>query len=57
MSDLREDGTFLTEARIKLLVGDERVMDVAEGNGPVNALDAALRKALGPVTPSWPGFT
>jgi 2-isopropylmalate synthase len=51
MSDLREDGTFLTEARIKLFVGDERVMDVAEGNGPVNALDAALRKALGPRHP------
>ena len=47
VTDLREDGTFLTEARIKLFVGDERIMDVAEGNGPVNALDAALRKALG----------
>ena len=47
VTDLREDGTFLTEARIKLFVGDERIMEVAEGNGPVNALDAALRKALG----------
>jgi 2-isopropylmalate synthase len=51
VTDLREDGTFLTEARIKLFVGDERIMDVAEGNGPVNALDAALRKALGPHHP------
>ncbi len=47
VTDLREDGSFLTEARIKLFVGDERIMEVAEGNGPVNALDAALRKALG----------
>jgi 2-isopropylmalate synthase len=47
VTDLRPDGSFLTEARIKLCVGDERIMEVAEGNGPVNALDAALRKALG----------
>ncbi len=46
VTDMREDGSFLTEARIKLHVGDERIMEVAEGNGPVNALDAALRKAL-----------
>ncbi len=58
VTDLREDGTFLTEARIKLFVGDERIMEVAEGNGPVNALDAALRKALGPPSPrSWPAST
>jgi len=47
VTELRSDGTFSTEATIKLWVGDERVMEVAEGNGPVNALDAALRKALG----------
>jgi 2-isopropylmalate synthase len=52
VTDLREDGSFLTEARIKLFVGDERIMEVAEGNGPVNALDAALRKALGPRHPA-----
>jgi len=51
VTDLREDGGVLTEARIKLFVGDQRIMEVAEGNGPVNALDAALRKALGPVHP------
>lgn len=47
VTDQREDGTFLTEATLKLFIGDERIMEVAEGNGPVNALDAALRKALG----------
>jgi len=51
VTDLREDGGVLTEARVKLFVGDQRIMEVAEGNGPVNALDAALRKALGPVHP------
>jgi 2-isopropylmalate synthase len=36
----------VTEATVKLRVGDEIVHEVAEGDGPVNALDAALRKAL-----------
>jgi len=37
---------MVSEATIKLSVGDEEMMTVAEGNGPVNALDTALRKAL-----------
>jgi 2-isopropylmalate synthase len=36
-----------TEATIKVHVGGERVIATAEGNGPVNALDTALRTALG----------
>jgi 2-isopropylmalate synthase len=36
----------LSEATVKLQVGGTRTMAVAEGNGPVNALDAALRKVL-----------
>ena len=39
-------GGITTEATIKVHVGGERVVAVAEGNGPVNALDQALRKAL-----------
>ena len=39
-------GRTTTEATVKLLVGDEVRHEVAEGDGPVNALDAALRKAL-----------
>ena len=35
-----------TEATVKLAVGDAHRHEVAEGDGPVNALDAALRKAL-----------
>lgn len=36
----------ITEATLKLRVGGEEVLTVAEGDGPVNALDSALRKAL-----------
>lgn len=39
--------TTVTEAVVKVLVAGERLMSVAEGNGPVNALDQALRKDLG----------
>ena len=41
----------LSEATVKLDVAGRRAMEVGEGNGPVNALDAALRKALIPVYP------
>jgi 2-isopropylmalate synthase len=36
----------LCQATIKISVGDEEELTAAEGNGPVNALDHALRKAL-----------
>ena len=51
ITELREDGTFVTEATVKVVVGDKRVIATAEGNGPVNALDAAMRQAMGPVYP------
>jgi len=38
----------MAEAIVKVRIGKEHFMSVAEGNGPVNALDAALRKDLGP---------
>lgn len=40
------NGESVTEATVKLRVQDHVVHTVAEGNGPVNALDNALRKAL-----------
>jgi 2-isopropylmalate synthase len=43
----RADGEFVTEATVKVHLDDERVIRTAEGNGPVNALDAALRDAIG----------
>ena len=43
-----EDGESIidTEASVKVWVGDERFAAIGEGNGPVNALDAALRQVL-----------
>ena len=46
-----EDGNVRTEATVKLSVGNNVRHEVAEGDGPVNALDAALRKALGSIFP------
>lgn len=36
----------VSEATVRILIKGDDVMTVADGNGPVNALDAALRKAL-----------
>ena len=46
-------GNLITtsEATVKLDIGGEEHMTVAEGNGPVNALDAALRKVLTGIYP------
>lgn len=41
-----------TEATVKIWVGDERRTAVGEGNGPVNALDSALRSALNGLYPA-----
>jgi 2-isopropylmalate synthase len=46
-TEKREGGRVETEATIKVLVDGERFVEVAEGNGPVNALDKALRSAIG----------
>jgi 2-isopropylmalate synthase len=45
-TEKRADGKVETEATIKLHVDGERYVRVAEGNGPVNALDRALRSAI-----------
>ncbi len=44
--------TVMTEATVKVLRAGERVIATAEGNGPVNALDNALRKALNGTFPA-----
>ncbi len=51
ITDERE-GELTTEATIKVHVGEERIVTTAEGNGPVNALDAALRLAIGSKYPA-----
>ena len=45
------DGKVETEATIKIWVDGERYVRTAEGNGPVNALDKALRAAIGETYP------
>ena len=45
-TEKRADGRVETEATIKVEVDGERFVRVAEGNGPVNALDKALRAAI-----------
>ncbi len=42
----RDKRGVFSEATVKVRVGDELMITAAEGNGPVNALDYALRKAL-----------
>jgi 2-isopropylmalate synthase len=50
------DGAVSTEATIKLYCGGERVIATAEGNGPVHALDRALRQAIGRAHPALSGI-
>jgi 2-isopropylmalate synthase len=44
--------SLTTEATVKVHVGEDRIVATAEGNGPVNALDAALRQAIEPRFPA-----
>jgi len=46
ITERRADGASVSEATVKLHVKGERVITTAEGNGPVNALDRALRSAV-----------
>ena len=52
LMEKREGSEVLTEATIKLHCKGQRILATAEGNGPVNALDKALRKAIGKVYPA-----
>jgi 2-isopropylmalate synthase len=47
----RDELVTLSEATIKARINDQQFMTVGEGNGPVNALDAALREVLLPIYP------
>ena len=47
----RNELVTISEATIKAVVGGNELMTVAEGNGPVNALDRALREVLIPLYP------
>jgi 2-isopropylmalate synthase len=43
----QRNGEMLSEAVVKVKIGDDIFINAGEGNGPVNALDVALRKDLG----------
>jgi 2-isopropylmalate synthase len=47
----RQGRGIFAEAMVKVRVDDEILHTASEGNGPVNALDSALRKALLPIYP------
>jgi len=51
-TEKRATGDLVTEATVKLKVGEKVEHVVGEGDGPVNALDAALRKSLEVFYPS-----
>ena len=46
ITDELPNGSFTTEATVKVHVGGTRAVETREGNGPVNAIDAALRAAI-----------
>ncbi|NNF69209.1 MAG: citramalate synthase, partial [Acidimicrobiia bacterium] len=46
----------IAEATVKIHIGDDRVVATSEGQGPVSALDRALRQALAPAYPAISGF-
>lgn len=50
------DGTHGSEAIVKIHAGGQRIVSVGEGNGPVNALDNALRGALAQIYPEVAGL-
>ena len=52
VTEKRADGQVETEATIKIWVEGRRYIRTAEGNGPVNALDRALREAIGELHPA-----
>jgi len=47
----RADGAVETEATIKIWIAEEQYIRTAMGNGPVHALDKALREAIGEIHP------
>ena len=51
------DGSVDSEATVKVHANGERVISTSEGNGPVNALDNALRAALGQIYPELAELT
>ena len=56
ITDSRPGGVAVSEATSKLHAGGARIIATGEGNGPVNALDHALREAIGQAYPEVAKF-
>ena len=56
ITETTPDGEAVSEATVKLRSEDVRYVVTGEGNGPVNALDAALRTAIGQAFPEVAKF-
>ncbi|MGZ4504063.1 MAG: citramalate synthase [Nocardioidaceae bacterium] len=56
ITDSRPGAEAVSEATIKLLAGGARIITTGEGNGPVNAMDHALREAIGQAYPEVAKF-
>ena len=56
ITETRTDGEAVSEATVKLRAEGVRYVVIGEGNGPVNALDAALREAIGQAFPEVAKF-
>ena len=56
ITETRTDGEAISEATVKLRAEGVRYVVTGEGNGPVNALDAALREAIGQAFPEVAKF-
>jgi len=52
INEKNKQGQVMSQATIKISVGKEEEINAAEGNGPVNAIDNALRKALSKFYPA-----
>jgi len=56
ITDSKPGAEAVSEATIKLRAGESRIITTGEGNGPVNALDHALREAIGQAYPEVAKF-
>ena len=56
ITDARAEDEALSEATVKVTAAGERIVKTGEGNGPVNALDHALREALATAYPQIAGL-
>jgi len=56
ITDSRPEDDAVSEATVKLRAGGARIIATGEGNGPVNALDHALRQAIGQAYPEVAKF-